>query len=210
MGLVPAVALGSGGLLSESEPAARVAFTLTYATPYLLALLASRSRNPGVRGGLLAAIALLSLAASFSSFSLVTVVFLLATFVLGFSAAESLSASSRPLVTSVPAAAVGLFIAAIVGLGFFALFGVQDDEGRCWVSYGGSEGWVDEDSGKSGARVVGRRCTSDIFTNVEAAMGTGAVVVALLGMLFVLRLRWPADDPAVRPGPGSSPPAPPG
>ena len=102
--------------------------------------MASGARDPGVRGGLLAAIGLLSLVASFSTFSLVSVVLLPATFVLWFAAARSLAASGRPLATSVPAAVVGLLIVATVALGFFALWGIQDDEDRCWVLSYDSDG----------------------------------------------------------------------
>ena len=123
-----------------AQVAGNIAFTLVYASPYLLALMASRARDPGVRGGLLAALGLLSLVASFSSMSLVTVVLLPATFVLWFAAGRSLVASGRPMATSVPAAVVGLLLAATVGLGFFTLWGVQDDEARCWVLYEGSDG----------------------------------------------------------------------
>ena len=146
VGLVPAVGLGSLRVLNGEAPAVaaqvagNIAFTLVYASPYLLALMASRARDPGVRGGLLAALGLLSLVASFSSMSLVTVVLLPATFVLWFAAGRSLVASGRPMATSVPAAVVGLLLAATVGLGFFTLWGVQDDEARCWVLYEGSDG----------------------------------------------------------------------
>ncbi len=102
--------------------------------------MASGARDPGVRGGLLAAIGLLSLVASFSAFSLVSVVLLPATFVLWFAAARSLAASGRPLATSVPAAVVGLLIVATVALGFFALWGIQNDEDRCWILSYDSDG----------------------------------------------------------------------
>ncbi len=123
-----------------AQLAGNIAFALVYASPYLLALMASGARDPGVRGGLLAAIGLLSLVASFSTFSLVSVVLLPATFVLWFAAARSLSASGRSLVTSVPAAVAGLFIVATVALGFFALWGIQDDEDQCWVLSYDSDG----------------------------------------------------------------------
>ena len=102
---------------SPPQVAGNIAFTLVYASPYLLALIASRAGDPGVRGSLLAALGLLSLVASFSTFSLVTVVLLPATFILWFASVRSLAASGRPLATSLPAAVVGLLIAATVGLG---------------------------------------------------------------------------------------------
>ncbi len=109
-GIIPAIGLDCVRVLNSEPPevaaqlAGTIAFALVYASPYLLALMASRARDPGVRGGLLAAIGLLSLVASFSDMSLVSVVLLPATLVLWFAAARSLSASGRPLATSVPAA----------------------------------------------------------------------------------------------------------
>ena len=200
-GLVPAVALGASRvILSESPEAAaqiagNIAFTLTYAAPYLLALLASRAKNSGVRGGLLAAVGVLSLLASLLDLSLVTVVLLPATFVLWLAAAKSLAVSTRFLATALPAAIAGLLIAGIVGLGFFALFGVQDDEPQCWAVPDGSEEPLDRVSKpNTGRSVIAHTfCTSDTITDVEAAMGIGAVLVALLGMLFICHLRSPAD-----------------
>ena len=159
---------------------------------------------------------------------------------LWFAAGRSLTAADRPLATSVPATFVSLLIAAAVGLGFFALFGVQDDEARCWVLYqdpGGQSRWesrpnvggpgslspgplsggpamVSDDEGATWrleqASVVRSGCTSDIITNAEAGMGLGAIVAALLAMLLVSRLRWPPGGRRIRIAPPSSVPAPPG
>ncbi len=145
-GIIPAIGLGCVRVLNSEPPevaaqlAGNIAFALVYVSPYLLALIASGARDPGVRGGLLAAIGLLSLVASFSTFSLASVVLLPATFVLWFSAARSLAASGRPLATSVPAAVAGLLIVSTVAFGFFALWGIQDDEDRCWVLSYDSDG----------------------------------------------------------------------
>ena len=74
-GIIPAIGLGCVRVLNSESPevaaqlAGNIAFALMYASPYLLALIASGARDPGVRGGLLAAIGLLSLVASFSDFS---------------------------------------------------------------------------------------------------------------------------------------------
>ena len=142
------------------------------------------------------AVGVLSLLASLSDLSLVTLALLPATFVLWFAAERSLAASTRLLTTALPAAVVGLLIAGTVGLGFVALFGVQDDERQCWVLSDGSEGKIDRVSGlNTGRSVVAHTfCTSDTITDVEAAMGTGAVLVALLSMLLVSHLRSPGDD----------------
>ena len=146
LGIVPALGLGSlRFLLAEGPESAaqitgNVAFALVYLSPYLLALIASRLRDPGVRGGLLAAIGLLSLAASFSSMALVTVVLLPATFVIWFATARSITAPGRRLAAFVPSMVAGLLIATAVGFGFFTLFGMQDAEARCWALYQGSDG----------------------------------------------------------------------
>ena len=226
VGLVPAVGLGALRVLNGEAPAVaaqvagNIAFTLVYASPYLLALIASRAGDPGVRGSLLAALGLLSLVASFSTFSLVTVVLLPATFILWFASVRSLAASGRPLATSLPAAVVGLLIAATVGLGFFALWGIQDDEARCWIlSYDSDEPhWEPRPNlGESGVLTPGTldfdsrgHCTSDIITSTEAAMGIGAAVAALLTMLLVSRLRWPPSGHTVRTAPPLCAPTPPG
>ena len=184
-----------------------IAVTLIIAAPYLLALLASRSRNSGVRGGLLAALGLLSLVATLSAFSLVILVLLPATFVLWFAAARSLAASTRLLTTALPAAVAGLLIAAVVVLGYFAVFAIQDDKPQCWVVSDDSGGQFERvtpvNTGQAGGLSAGMLtvgqnsfCTSDTVTGVEAAMGIGAVLVALLSMLFICPLRPPAARPS--------------
>ena len=55
----------------------------------------------GVRGGLLLALGLLSLAASFSAFSLITLAFLPATFVIWFAAVRLLTAANQIVPSSV-------------------------------------------------------------------------------------------------------------
>ena len=137
VGLVSAVAPVALRLISSESPeasarvAGTVAFTLVYASPSLLALMASSVQSPGVRGGLLAAIVgLLALGAGFSIPSSVALLLLPPTFVLWFAAARSLAAARHPLRTSLPAVVVGLLIAAPAGFGFIALFAVQDDELR--------------------------------------------------------------------------------
>ena len=102
MGLVTVIGLGSLLSLPDYGPnfalqfAGKIALILVYASPYLFALAASRAERPGTRGGLLLAFGLLSLVASFSSLSLVTLTLLPATIVILFAAARSLTASIRP------------------------------------------------------------------------------------------------------------------
>ena len=130
MGLVPVTVsdyLRFQLLADEPDPtlflAGHFALTLVYASPYLLALIASRVKRPGTRGGLLAALGLLSLAASFSHMSPAHLVLLPATLVIWFAAARSLTTSIRPLSATMAAAGLGMAVAVTVGLGFYALYG---------------------------------------------------------------------------------------
>ena len=203
-GLVPAIALGGlRVLLSEpaeatAQVAGNAAFTLAYVSPYVLALLASRAADPGVRGGLLAATAVLSLVASLSaSYSLVALVFWPATLVLGLSAAMSLTISERTTKTALPAAAGGLVIAAVAALGLFVVLGgLQDDTVRCWAASSGTEQRLGREvvpatQGPATVTVsAGTYCTSDIVTDTEAALSMGLAAASVLGMLGVSRVRW--------------------
>lgn len=199
LGLIAATGLGllrffnTDGPEAVSQLAGSFAFLLVYMSPYLIALVATRVQNAGVRGGLLLAVGALSFVASFSAFSLVTVALLPATFVIWFAAVRSLAAAERKLANAAPAALVGLLIAATVGFGFFALSGVQDAEARCWVLVGDPDGqfrWestpnVSErptglSTGPLSGNVFRGHCTSDVITNTEAAMSTGVLAFALL------------------------------
>ena len=100
MGLVPVTVsdyLRFQLLIDEPDPteflAGHFALTLVYASPYLLILMASKVRKTNTRGGLLAALGLLSLAASFSLLSPTSptsLILLPATFVIWFAAARAL------------------------------------------------------------------------------------------------------------------------
>ena len=206
-GLVPAIVIGSLRFLLADEPqyaeqlAGNAVFVLVYASPYLLTLIASREQRPAVRGGLLATLGILSFAASFSSLSLVTIALLPATFVIWFAAARSLTASVRPLATTLLAAIAGLVVAATVGLSFFALFGIQDPEVRCWVLTRGADGqsfWESRPNvGGPGTLGVGLLrgnergvCVSDIISSWEAAISIGILATSFLGTLLISRSRW--------------------
>ena len=206
-GLVPAIVIGSLRFLLADEPqhaeqlGGNAAFVLVYASPYLLTLIASREQSPAVRGGLLAALGILSFAASFSSMSLVTIALLPATFVIWFAAARSLTASVRPLAATLLAAIAGLAVAATVGLSFFALFGIQDPEVRCWVLTRDADGqsvWesrpnVSSNPGGMSVGLLGGDersvCVSDIISTSEAAMSIGILAIAFLGTLLILKRR---------------------
>ncbi len=202
-GLIPAISLAFYWFLSQEPDVAAqrvgyVAWALLLLSPYVLALVASRVREPGVRGGLLLGVGLLSLVGSFSTFSLIAFIFLPATFAIWFAAVRSLTVARRPLATVAPATVAGLLIAAIMGFGFFSLLWMQsqDSEVRCWVLTQGPDGhstWESRPNvGEQGTISVGpltggerSTCISGIITNSEAAMSMGAVAIAILGMVMV-------------------------
>ena len=206
-GLIPAIVLASYWLLTQKPDIAEqrtgyLALALLFLTPYLLALIASRVRDPGVRGGLLIGVGLLSLVASVSTLSSLVFFFLPATLVIWFSAVRSLTAAERLLVTVAPATVAGLVVAGLLGFGFFALLWMEDEEPevRCWAltrgddlrvrwesrpNIGGPEGM-----GVSGSGVDQRAiCTSSMITDSEAWVTIAAVALALLGMAIVSQ--WP-------------------
>ncbi len=214
LGLVPAAGLGLLSFLnSDGPPGAEVvgalSLALVYASPYVVVLVISRVRNAGARGGLLAPIGLLSLVASFSSMSIVTVVFLPATCFIWLAVARSLAATTRPLPTILLAAAGGAVVAAAIVSGFFALLLVQEDEDRCWVLQQDSNGhrrWesvpnVAGPGGLSPGPISGPSvrsiCTSDVITTTEAAASAGILALALIAALLMTRRRWP--DPSSGP-----------
>lgn len=211
LGAVPAVTLGFLRFALSEEPealpqlAGHIAFTLVYLAPYALVLIAKAAPNPGVRGGLLLALGLLSLAVSFSALSVATLAFLPATGVIWFAAVRSLSATRALRATVLPTASVGLLIAATVGFGFYTLLFAQDPEPRCWSQTRSPDGWLRWESLPSPQSsdvlsptvtggVAGRSlCTSDVITNTEAATSIGVIAVTFLIMLAVARFR--RDEP---------------
>ncbi len=205
LGIIPAVALGVLRLVLAEEPeafpllAGHAAFTLVYLAPYALVLIARAAPNPGIRGGLLLALGLLSLAASLSALSLITLAFLPATFVIWLAAVRSLTAAHRLVATTLPALVAGSLIAATVGFGFYTLLLAQDPEPRCWAQTKGPDGqsgWERRPDPESPSVLSitagsGNRafCTSDITTNAEAATSIGVLAAAFLIMPLVVRFR---------------------
>ena len=220
LGIVPAVALSLLGFALSEEPetfprlAGHVAFTLVYLAPYALVLVAGAAPNPGVRGGLLLALGLLSLAASFTSLSLVTLAFLPATFVIWFPAVRSLTAA-RPLSAAALAAltglAAGLLVAATVGFSFYTLLLAQEGEPRCWTQTRGADGrsrWESQPGSQSSGVLTnapggGSRsyCTSDVVTNSEAAISIAVLGAAFLIMLSAARFHRATHERPEGPGP---------
>ncbi len=206
-GLIPAIVLASYWLFTQrpdivEQRTGYLALALLFLTPYLLALIASRVRNPGIRGGLLIGVGLLSLVGSVSTLSSLAFVLLPATLVIWFAAVRSLTAAERLLVIAAPATVAGLVAAGLLGFGFFALLWMEDEEPevRCWALTRGDDLRVRWESrpnigGPGGMGVLGSGvdqraiCTSRTIPDSEAWVTIAAVALALLGMAIVSQ--WP-------------------
>ena len=210
LGLVAATALGvlrfalADSPEAEAQMLGNVAFALVYASPYLLTLVVSRTRDSAARGGLLMALGLLSWAASFSTFSLVTVILLPATVAILLGSVLSLRSASGGLLRAAPFFLAGVVGVAAVGFSFYSLFGLESDETRCWALVRGPDGqqaWQSRPNvggsphrlsiGPTGAQTIRSTCTSDIITNSEAAVGLGVLAVAATLLIGVSRVHLP-------------------
>ena len=213
MGLVAATALGVLRFALADRPEAEaqmlgnVAFALVYASPYLLTLAVSRTRDPAARGGLLMALGLLSWAASFSTFSLVTVVLLPATVAILLGSVLSLRSASGGLLRAAPFFLAGVVGVAAVGFSFYSLFGLESDETRCWALVrrpDGQQAWQSRPNlgggpnqlsiSATGPDVSRSTCTSDIITDSEAATALGILAVASMLLMAVSRVRLPLGN----------------
>ena len=210
LGLVPAVGLGSLRFVLAEEPEAQaqvagnLAFTLLYVSPYLITLAISRTHDPAVRGALLLALGLLSMVASFSSLAGVAVVLLPATVAIFVASVKSLRVADHAVGRAAPTLLAGLVGVAVIGLSFYAMFGLQADEACCWALTRGSDGqdaWLaqpviggpNELALRAGPSVSRSLCTSDIITNSEAAFGMGILAVAAFSFIGISRLTWGAS-----------------
>ena len=196
LGVAGGVALGSLRFINDKptlrdEVLGNVVFGLVYLSPYLLALALSRRRDPVARGGLLLALTGVSFLASFSAFSLVTVVLLPGTVGLFLASAWSLRAASHMLPRASLFLLAGLLGVAGIAFSFYALFGLQADEARCWALVQVSEGqreWQARPNtggnpnrlsiGPTGPSVAQSSCVSDIITESEALVGLGILAGA--------------------------------
>jgi hypothetical protein len=206
MGLLAAAVLGSFRLLGDDGPVMAeglfgdTVFALVYMSPYLLTLVAARTAQPSARGGLLMALGTLSLIASFSTFSLVTVILLPATGAIFMAAAWSFRTPGRRVVLVPLYLAAGLISGAAIAFSFIALFALEADEARCWTLTRGGEGaeeWHSRPNEgargrlmiESGQNDIRGTCTSDIITNSEGARSLGILSVGALLFIGTARLR---------------------
>jgi hypothetical protein len=173
-------------------------FTLVYMSPYLLTLLTGRIAQPAARGGLLVALGTVSLIASFSTFSLVTVILLPATGAIFIAGALSLRTPASRLVRFLPFYALGMVFGAVMVLSFLALFAFEADEARCWAlvrNEEGAEQWYSRPSEErrltvaSGPAEIRGTCTSDIITISEASRSVSILSVGAALFIGTTRLR---------------------
>ena len=152
-----------------------------------------------MRGALLLALGLLSLVASFSSLAGVTVALLPATVAIFVASVKSIRVADHALGRAAPSFLAGLVGVAVIGLSFYAMFGLRADEARCWAltrEAGGQESWLARPVlggpnkltlSATGPSVRRSMCTSDIIANSEAAIGVAVLAVAVLGLIGISR-----------------------
>ena len=206
MGLMATAVLGSFRLFGDDGPVMAeglfgdTVFALVYMAPYLLTLVAARTAQPAARAGLLMALGVLSLIASFSTFSLLTVILLPATGAIFMAAVLSLRSPGRRLVIVPLYLAAGLIVGAAIAFSFIALFALEADEARCWTlsrDDEGAEEWHSRPNEgargrqviRSGQNDIRGTCTSDIITNSEGARSLGILSVGALLFIGTTRLR---------------------
>ena len=182
-------------------------------SPFLLTLVVSRTHDPAARAGLLLALGLLSFVASFSTWSLVTVVFLPATGSIFLASVWSLRVVGRRALLVLPYFAAGLVGAAAIVFSFFALLVLEDEETHCWVlirDASGREEWQPRPNvggapyrlsvGMVGPEIEGSSCFSDIITDSEAAKALGILAAASVLVIGASRLPGPAAPGERSPG----------
>ena len=182
LGLVPAAGLAVLRVINEhnlgwEEVPGNTVFGIIYSLPYVLALITSRLPQAAAQAPLLLSITLLSLLASFSAFSGVSVVLLPATIVLGIATARAYRASQIGLIWHIAYAIGGILATSFFVGSFLALF--LHEDGRAYRS-GTGAGWV-----------------SDITTPIEALVALGLAACGLLVLASIARYggRRTADGP---------------
>ena len=207
MGLVPAVVLGllravnMDGPISKDTVPGDIVFTIVYASPYLVALYASRLSQAAPQASLLLTATLLSLAASFSALSGVTLALLPATVLLGLATVRAFRASEKRWAWKSAVALGAIIGAALIGGSFFTLF--LRDDARCWefteyndgratwrsvpVPATGPSGPISLLAAPEDAISQEAFCLSDVITPSEALGGLGGLAVGLFAVAVLSR-----------------------
>lgn len=134
VGLLPSLVLGTLLFVnqepgeSESQIFGKTVFAIFYVSPYLMALMLSRTRDPATRGALVLTVALLSMGASFTSVAGITFILLPATFILLVGAARSLRHSGQRILPLAGLFFAGLMGAVAIGFSFVVLFWLNASE----------------------------------------------------------------------------------
>ena len=190
-------AFNTGAPYLQVELFGTVVFTAMYAMPFAIALGVSRIGDRGVRGALLAPLALVSTVAVISTLSGVAILLLPSAVLLWMAAFVALRRSSHRLL-DIALVGVGLIGFLTIVLSFLALFVLSDDQTRCWalvttesgnqrwtqVQPGGSPGTLGVSLGPGGSQAS---CTSDVITNAE---GLVALLVLLMAPVVLSAAYW--------------------
>ena len=199
--------LGTNGPILADHTPGDLVLALVYMSPYMLTLIVWRTRDPVARGGLLVALGLLSVVASFSAFSLATLILIPASVTIFTAAAWSLRLVENRAIWVAPYFVAGLAGAAAIVFSFVATFVLDPDETRCWALVrldSGGEQWERRGNvggspdrlsiGPSGSEVTYSTCVSDIITISEAARSAGLLAAAAIVIIVASHLgrRWPA------------------
>ena len=190
-------AFNAGAPYLQAELFGIVVLTALFAMPFALALGVSRIGDPGVRGALLAPLALVATVAVVSALSGVTIVLLPSAVLLWMAALAALRRSSHRLL-ALSLVGVGLIGCLAVVLSFLALFAFSEDQTRCWMlvtTESGGELWMEIESagpagtlgGSIGPEGSQASCISDVITNAEAS---AALLVLLAAPVVFWTAAW--------------------
>ena len=155
------------------------------------------------------ALGTLSLVASFSTFSLLTVILLPATGAICMAAAWSLRIPGSPGVLVPAFFAAGLLCGVFVVLSFIALFAFETDEVRCSAlvrNVEGQEVWESRPNAGGAGRLsiasdqndIRGTCTSDIITDSEGFRSLGFLSMGALLFVGAARMRVKVPKREVR------------
>ncbi len=177
IGLAGAVVLGLIRLWNDDSPLStemvlgNIAFTLSFCAPYVMALLAANIRDPAYRGGFLATSGIPALLSGFTALSGVSLILLPAAMIIFASTVMSLSNVSFRRI--IPSFSLGVLAIIILGLGFYALFGIEANVERCYST------------------ATTTTCSSDAITSREALMSMGITMVgiSIIGATYLVQKR---------------------
>jgi hypothetical protein len=203
-GLLVAAFVGSIVFLNAPGPergftVPNIAFLISFATPFVLALVALRFSNPYVRSAVWFGVGALTLLRSFVAFSGITLLFLPSAGLLLTAAFQTWRQTRDMLMSTARALGTAVLMLSIVPVGIASFVSLHaSDDPRCWalVSRDGREVWESRPAGGGGSLGVslsaGERmgsCTSDATTTSEGLSSLLVWLVSgptILGFAFAL------------------------